>query len=150
MGIGMLKLKSFLIGLIFLVLVLFAITLVIPRHITIAREANIAACPDSLQAFLEDLNQWPHWCTWKKGVVLLPTAPGEVPLHYQFHGLLPATGGFSLTRAGSDSTHLEWTVLVTLRWYPWEKMSGLAMDKILGASMDSSLRNLKALYGENP
>ena len=170
------KLRSVLVGIVVLALFLGIFTLFMPRHVTVIRSVMLRAPRDSVQAFLEDLHQWPRWCTWmgtdsavkrvyspkeqtvtwfpvghpenKAFISILQSVPGDVRLFYQFKNLLPASGGFYLSRQ-KDSTFLQWTLEVHLRWYPWEKLSGVALDKVWGHSMDESLRRLKSgVYGE--
>jgi len=86
----------------------------------------------------------------KNFISILQTIPGEVRLYYQFGRLLPASGGFTMTENGRGSTFLEWKLEVRLRWYPWEKLSGIAMDKVWGASMAQSLKQLKAVLTHTP
>jgi hypothetical protein len=85
-------------------------------------------------------------------ISILQTVPGDVRLFYQFKNLLPASGGFTLTakrEGGRDSTFVQWSLNIRLRWYPWEKLSGIAMDKVWGSSMKESLDRLKSgVYGE--
>ncbi len=85
-------------------------------------------------------------------ISILQTVPGDVRLFYQFKNLLPASGGFTLTEkreGGHDSTFVQWSLDIRLRWYPWEKLSGIAMDKVWGSSMKESLDRLKSqVYGE--
>ena len=85
----------------------------------------------------------------KNFISILQAIPGEVRLYYQFGGLLPASGGFTLTGNGG-STFLVWKLEVKLRWYPWEKLSGIAMDKVWGTSMAQSLKHLKAVMMHMP
>ena len=175
------KIKSFVIGLGILALFLCVFTFFIPRHVTVTRGIEIDAPRDSVQAMLEDLHEWPRWCTWlgkdsvvtrrfinpspgkeatvtwfpngqsynKDFISILQAIPGDIRLYYQFNNLLPASGGFTLTsKAGNHSTFVEWNLAIKLRWYPWEKLSGIAMDKIWGASMKESLKNLKVVCGD--
>lgn len=178
------KIKSVIIGIGVLLAFLCLFTVFIPRHVTVTRGIVIGVRRDSLQAFLEDLHQWPRWCSWMgsdsavtraytsatpsreatvtwypKGhpegkifISILQSVPGDIRLFYQFKNLLPAGGGFTLTAKredGRDSTFVQWSLDVRLRWYPWEKLSGIAMDKVWGASMGESLRRLKSqVYGE--
>ena len=85
-------------------------------------------------------------------ISILQTNPGDLRLFYQFKNLLPASGGFILTpkrENGRDSTFVQWSLEIRLRWYPWEKLSGIAMDKVWGSSMRESLDRLKSrVYGE--
>jgi hypothetical protein len=87
---------------------------------------------------------YPNGQSYNKNFIsILQTNPGEIRLHYQFKNLLPATGGFTLTKKDKNLTFLEWKLEVKLRWYPWEKLSGIAMDKVWGRAMGESLRKLK-------
>ncbi|TDX00753.1 SRPBCC family protein [Dinghuibacter silviterrae] len=84
----------------------------------------------------------------KMFISILQSEPGNIRLFYQFRNLLPAGGGFDLFEK-KDSTILQWSLEVRLRWYPWEKISGVAMDKVWGTSMNESLGRLKhEVYGE--
>jgi hypothetical protein len=85
----------------------------------------------------------------KNFISILQTNPGEIRLHYQFKNLLPATGGFILSSNGKGSTFLQWKLEVKLRWYPWEKLSGIAMDKVWGKAMGESLKKLKLVCGDS-
>jgi hypothetical protein len=92
---------------------------------------------------------YPNGQSYNKNFIsILQAIPGDIRLYYQFNSLLPASGGFTLTGKGS-STFVEWNLAIKLRWYPWEKISGIAMDKIWGVSMAQSLKNLKALCGDS-
>ena len=184
MGTMIQKVKSVVVGLCMLAAFICLFTVFIPRHVTVTRSIVLGARRDSLQAYLEDLRQWPQWCTWMgtdsmvtrsftsagvgrqatvawypKGhpenkifISILQSVPGDVRLFYQFKNLQPAGGGFALTAkrsGGRDSTFLQWSLDIKLRWYPWEKLSGIAMDKVWGASMKASLNRLKGgVYGE--
>lgn len=178
------KIKSVVIGICIALGILCLVTAFIPRHVTVTRDIVIGVRKDSLQAFLEDFQQWPSWCTWmgtdsavsrlytsatptreatvtwypkghpesKMFISILQSVPGDIRLFYQFKNLLPAGGGFTLTSKkenGLDSTVIQWSLVVRLRWYPWEKLSGIAMDKVWGTSMKQSLDRLKSkVYGE--
>lgn len=45
----------------------------------------------------------------------------------------------------NDSTALqvEWRVLTTLKWYPWEKFYGIFIDKLTGPGYELALNNLR-------
>lgn len=167
--------KSFIVGLCILAAFLCLFTVFIPSHVTIMRALEINAPSDSIQAHLNNLEEWPAWNTWMgedsvvtreytkatpgkeasvtwfaKGqpatrnfIAILQEIPGEIRLHYQFKKMLPASGGFVLTANGKGQTFVQWKLEAKLRWYPWEKINGIAMDKVWGASMDVSLQKFK-------
>lgn len=45
----------------------------------------------------------------------------------------------------SNAVQVEWRVLTTLKWYPWEKFGGIFLDKITGPGYEMALNNLKEL-----
>ncbi len=45
----------------------------------------------------------------------------------------------------SSAVQVEWRVLTTLNWYPWEKFYGIFIDKITGPGYEMALNNLKEL-----
>ena len=45
----------------------------------------------------------------------------------------------------STSVEVEWRVFTKLKWYPWEKFSGIFLDKITGPGYETALDNLKNL-----
>jgi hypothetical protein len=47
---------------------------------------------------------------------------------------------------GSNDVQVEWRVLTKLKWYPWEKFSGIFIDKMTGPGYETALNNLKELF----
>ncbi|MEO8770031.1 MAG: hypothetical protein ABI402_08095 [Ferruginibacter sp.] len=45
----------------------------------------------------------------------------------------------------STAVQVEWRVLTTLKWYPWEKFYGIFIDKLSGPGYEFALNNLKEL-----
>lgn len=43
----------------------------------------------------------------------------------------------------SNNIQVEWRIITKLKWYPWEKFSGIFIDKITGPGYDEALNNLK-------
>ena len=46
-------------------------------------------------------------------------------------------------------TQVEWKSVVKLKWYPWEKMYGIFVDKLTGPGYEAALNGLKN-YLEQP
>jgi len=53
-----------------------------------------------------------------------------------------------LPLSDSGRVQAEWSVLVRLKWYPWEKFYGIFIEKISGQGYEDALSSLKA-YVEN-
>ena len=50
----------------------------------------------------------------------------------------------------SNNVQAEWRVLTKLKWYPWEKFSGIFVDKMTGPGYEAALNNLKELIEGKP
>lgn len=50
---------------------------------------------------------------------------------------------------GTDSLQVEWRAVTKLKWYPWEKFSGIFVSDITGPGYQSALNSLKQ-YAEQP
>ncbi len=48
-----------------------------------------------------------------------------------------------LALADSNQVQVEWNVLIKLKWYPWEKFSGIFIEKITGQGYEDALNSLK-------
>lgn len=49
-----------------------------------------------------------------------------------------------------NNVQAEWRVVTKLKWYPWEKFSGIFVDNITGPGYEAALNNLKELIESNP
>lgn len=45
----------------------------------------------------------------------------------------------------SNNVQAEWRTVTKLKWYPWEKFSGIFIDKMTGPGYEAALNNLKDL-----
>lgn len=151
-----------------LFIVVWLFSLLVPSPIRISRAIDIAAPADSLVHTLTDLQQWAQWNELVNNPQLANkqfTATGFTSNQLQVtvqqvkdDTLLTSwkqqsgrivTGGFTW-HGSSDRLVLQWYFDIYLRWYPWEKFSGLIFDKQLGLPMEKSLDNLKKLLEEKP
>ncbi len=48
-----------------------------------------------------------------------------------------------------NSSNVEWTAVTKLKWYPWEKFSGLFIEKITGDGYEYGLTQLNKLMDQN-
>jgi len=47
------------------------------------------------------------------------------------------------------TAYVQWQARVKLRWYPWEKLYGIVMDKVAGPGYDTALNGLKDYVEKN-
>ncbi len=153
------------------VLVLFflltGISLLIPSTIVISRSVNIQRKPAAIMPFVQNLAQWESWINDHDSTqVSMPARQGHQPpilmIGQTMVQLVSAdstevktTWGtnkgrsmdasfFVLPREDGSST-LQWRFIQQLKWYPWEKFSSVAAEKVLGPYMEHKLQQLKAV-----
>jgi hypothetical protein len=49
----------------------------------------------------------------------------------------------------SNQVQAEWSVLIKLKWYPWEKFYGIFIEKISGQGYEDALNSLKSYTESN-
>ena len=57
---------------------------------------------------------------------------------------------FLLKSPNADSTLVTLNVSTTLKWYPWQKLKGIFLDKITGPMYEETLGNLKKVLTPGP
>ena len=148
-----------------LFIVMLGLSLLIPAHLKISRAINLGADQDSVLNHINDLSQWRRWYPGLENVeldnkkiangkVVAATAAGISLKILQSNDSLvaaqiqksakPVNIFCNLIRYNnSDSLTLQSYMEFDLKWYPWEKLSGLLFDKTYGPVMEQGLKNLK-------
>ncbi|CAN5868374.1 hypothetical protein BH11BAC4_BH11BAC4_04010 [soil metagenome] len=156
----------------FVVVTLFS--LLMPSKVMTVRSVVIHGTTEQVFAEIGDLNKWKRWhpvfmhdsnsirisshsfgvnaiAEWEtKGKTnrLLITQVASTQLTAE----LSRTGENTLPNIiavtalkDSNNIQVEWRVLTRLKWYPWEKFSGIFVDKMTGPGYEAALNNLKIL-----
>ena len=79
------------------------------------------------------------------GTLMLTTIkPGELGLLHEFKNMNPANGGFRIRRVANSNrqTEVQWFLEYRLKWYPWERFSGIFMDHMIGPVLEQALQQL--------
>ncbi len=160
--------KLGLISLVFLFLLMLAISLLMPSAIAVSRVVDINAPADSVYNMVNDLSKWKLWLenydssgailktdaagrvTQSKvnatTITIVETAPQNVKTIWQAGNGQPLSGTFNvISHDSSSQTTLHWQFNQKIKWYPWEKFAAIASDKTLGPFMEKSMENLKKL-----
>jgi len=147
---------------------LTALSLLLPSHVRISRAVNIAAAPEKISPYINDLHQWQRWnhffldTSMKAEVVgrwfmktnrvdVQMATPGDnftTTMWMQPNGKM-FQGNFVLL-PGDSITVVQWYFDFRLRWYPWEKISSIIYDGQMGPVMEKSLTELKELVETSP
>lgn len=161
-------LKSFLITILGFLLVITIVSLLMPSNVITTRTVSMSAEPADVMAQVQDLNKWANWHPlFADPQIQFNQQPNGRAATWTLHGrsntlqLVSASNQrvvFNLISSGqntqenkisvisykdSSAVQVEWSALTRLKWYPWEKFSGIFVDKITGAGYETALTELK-------
>jgi len=138
-----------------------------PSDILIARSIHINSPKDTVASYITDLNKWNDWMEGAK------TSDLKVFAKDSTHAIFGNTV-MTLINSTDSSWQYEWrtggsvqvsTIVITSRnmgsdvqweykqhlpWYPWAKLASVMNDKIIGASLEQNLTNLKKAAERQP
>jgi hypothetical protein len=153
---------------IFIFILVWLISLLIPSQIRISRAVDISAPKDSIAAAIKDMRRWEQWnillatsgltnphytataiTADQVKVLQEPSGIDTLRTRWQQQGKKVLQSGFTW-QGTNDQMVVQWYFDVQLKWYPWEKFSSIVFDKQLGPPMEKSLANLKKLLEKNP
>jgi len=149
--------KLALISIVFLFVVVTAISLLIPSHIRISKAINIHGKKDSIFALIGDTGRWKQWHPAFIQNDSTPTFPSiriiekiqndtEVVMRLQQLGKPEVINGWKIYRySNMDSLTLQWYMDFHLKWYPWKKFGSLFFENTYGVMMEQGLNNVKTL-----
>ncbi|TKK69850.1 hypothetical protein FC093_07180 [Ilyomonas limi] len=162
--------KLAIISFIVLFVIITAIGLLLPATVRVTRNITIHATQDTLYHYISDVKYWKLWMEGAKSgtvtfiskktagagtkalignqrVDITKATKKEVVTVWQNSNERYQTGIFQLVEdSTTGSTNLNWYFEQKLNWYPWERISAIANDKIIGPGMEQSLDNLKAIF----
>lgn len=167
--------KLGLISAVFLFLVVTAISLLLPSSIIISRAVDINADITTVYPKVADLSNWKKWyansdtasfilssTTTGKGAFLTidkstisfsEVTEKKIKAYWSIGPGNQMPGEFNfITSEGKDVSHItiQWQVIHTVQWYPWEKFASIVADKSIGFFMEKSLDKLKAISERQP
>lgn len=169
--------KGFIIVLAGLFIFVTILSLFIPSTLVVTRAVVIHAPADKVFAQVSDLQNWKHWqpvfindsaaisfdkdaqgvsssCSWeskgKKNTMLITgRKANSLTATLSREGENDVLNTISiLPLPDNNQVQAEWSVLVKLKWYPWEKFYGIFIEKISGQGYEDALNSLKT-YTEN-
>lgn len=162
--------KLAIISFVVLFLVITAIGLLLPSTVRVTRNITIPATQDTLYHYVSDVKYWKLWMEGAKNstvtfiskktagagtkalignqrVDITKATKNEVVSVWETGNGRFQTSVFQLlVDSTTGSTNLNWYYEQHLKWYPWERISSIANDKIMGPGMEQSLDNLKAIF----
>lgn len=149
-----------------MILAMFLIGLLLPGKVAIAKStamAGPAGCPANL---IGDFHQWDKWFPVLKAKLgeqqivsdeecrIIRTGGGELNFHFlkktadsvvllmSSHSSEPVKMQFFILEEGNGASRLNLIVSTDLRWYPWERIKGVFLDKIMGEQYQEVVDNI--------
>jgi hypothetical protein len=147
--------KLALISIVFLFIVVTAISLLIPSHIRISKAINIHAEKDSIFALISDTAKWKRWHpafmpndSARKfpsiHIIQKFQNDSEIVMHLQQSGKPEVINGWRIYQHSPvDSLTLQWYMDFHLKWYPWKKFASLFYENTYGVMMEKGLDNIR-------
>lgn len=158
-------LKLAVISIVFLFLLLLAISALLPSTIHVARTIDIQAPYDSVYGYINDVSKWKEWYpdsaakfsyssnTIGRGagitinrtmVVIQDNSKHKINTLWQTGNSAPMRGEFDFISYDSIKTvSVQWLLEQKVKWYPWEKFASIFSDKAMGPFMQQGLEKLK-------
>ncbi len=169
--------KGFFIVLSGLFIFITILSLFIPSRLMVTRAVVINAPADNVFSQVSDLENWKHWqpvfmqdsagirfeagangisnsCEWesrgkKNKMLITGRSDNAIKASLIREGENDVQNTISiLPLADSSRVQVEWSVLIKLKWYPWEKFYGIFIENITGEGYEAALNSLKT-YTEN-
>ena len=141
--------KLGLISIVFFAVMITLISLFFPSRVRISKAIDINTSRENLMKQLGDTASWKNWYPGADSAEILPqiisiTDSTVVANSIMQNGRKGVTG-WNIYESGIPNTlTLQWYMDFKLRWYPWEKFSGLLFEKRYGPLMEKGLEELKA------
>lgn len=155
------------------------ISLLMPSQVMTVRSVTMHGSTSQVFAEINDLKKWKRWhpvFMQDSNIIRIsdPSSGAHAWAEWETNG---KTNRFIITSAAADQLHAdleregehttaniitvtalkdsnnvqaEWRTLTKLKWYPWEKFSGIFVDKVTGPGYEMALNNLKQLIEGKP
>ena len=131
--------------------------LLLPSHNIVSRAVNIKAKPISILPLIQNKSQWHMWMEGMDSTTL--NKHQQIQIISASDSLIVAnwktaeanyTTKFRLIYSpGQAVTIVQWQFEQDVAWYPWERLSSLMNDKILGTLMEKNLARLQVVVEAN-
>ena len=166
-------LKAFLFGASGLFIMATLLSLLIPSNIKVSRVDIINAPAGKVYAQIADIRNWKNWhpafkqegdkinfavdgrscdiINTNRTTHLAITSADSVSVKFilQAKGENDIKNEINITTLPTQpGTQVEWRSFTKLKWYPWEKVYGIFIDKLTGPSYESALKGLKLFLEE--
>ncbi len=125
-------------------------SLFFPSRVRISKAIDINHDRETVMIQLKDTMNWKKWYPGADSAISLPvitamTDSSVAAETYLDNGRKGITGWNVFNAALPRTVTVQWYMDFRLRWYPWEKFSGLLLEKRYGPVMEKGLERLKGV-----
>ncbi len=167
------RVLKFVLGVSVIFVLILLMSLLLPSKVSVSKSTLINASPVRIDSMIQDFDNWKKWYPAFQNdavtVVTDPPKPGIISsvslkaadekkmtlnlveskrettvVALESNASTKVNYQFIVTSHGNAQTKLTWNINTTLRWFPWEKIKGIFLDKISGPQYESALAQLKA------
>jgi hypothetical protein len=127
--------------------------LLLPAHNVVSRAVNIKAKPAIILPLVQNKQQWHLWMEGmdsatlqqKQTVQIISVSDSLIVANWKTNEANYTTKFRFIYNPGQAVTIVQWQFEQDVKWYPWERLSSLMNDKILGTLMEKNLAKLQLL-----
>ena len=127
--------------------------LLLPSHNVVSRAVNIKAKPGSILPLVQNTSEWHLWMEGidsstmqqKQTIQIISVSDTLIVANWKTAEANYTTKFRFIYNPGQAVTIVQWQFEQEVKWYPWERLSSLMNDKILGTLMEKNLAKLQLL-----
>ncbi len=131
--------------------------LLLPSHNVVSRAVNIKAKPAAILPLMQDKNQWQLWMEGmdsssvnkRQQIQITSVSDSLIVANWKTAEVIYTTKFRLIYNTGQAVTIVQWQFEQDVAWYPWERLSSLMNDKILGTLMEKILAKLQLVVEAN-
>jgi hypothetical protein len=164
--------KLGLISLVAFALLITLLSLFFPSHVRISKAIDVNTSRDSIISAISNIENWKKWYPGadtmdlighegrsslrsrgsNQEITISSASDSTITATLSGESARKAENGWNIYGSQVPNTYtIQWYMDIHLGWYPWEKFSGLLLEKRYGPSMEKGLDRLKKfLEGRSP
>ena len=127
--------------------------LLLPSHNVVSRAVNIKAKPGSILPLVQNTSEWHLWIEGidssamqqKQTIQIISVSDTLIVANWKTAEANYTTKYRFIYNPGQAVTIVQLQFEQEVKWYPWERLSSLMNDKILGTLMEKNLAKLQLL-----
>jgi hypothetical protein len=156
-GINMRVIKLGFISVVIFFVLLTLGGLLLPSHNIVSRAVNIKAKPISILPLIQNKSQWHMWMEGmdsttlnkRQQIQIISASDSLIVANWKTAEANYTTKFRLIYSPGQAVTIVQWQFEQDVAWYPWERLSSLMNDKILGTLMEKNLARLQLVVEAN-